>query len=77
MKFKAIEFLLKLSYLLAVGHHAGVMAVRFPHDMVDDELRVTTDIKSLDPELDGDAHAIDEGLIFRHIVCRVECSQIT
>jgi hypothetical protein len=55
MKFKVIEFLLELSYLLAVCHHEGVMAIRLPHDLVDDELKVTTNVKPLDPELIGDA----------------------
>jgi hypothetical protein len=72
MKFKTIELLLKLSYLLAVCRHAGVMAISLPHDLVGDELRVAVDVKPLDPELSGNAQAVDEGLIFHHIVCRVE-----
>jgi hypothetical protein len=51
MKLKAVELLLELSYLLAVFHHAGVMAIRLPHDLVDNELRVTADVKPLDLEL--------------------------
>jgi hypothetical protein len=38
MKFKAVEFLLKLPYLLAVGCHEGVMTVRLPYHLVDDDL---------------------------------------
>jgi hypothetical protein len=72
MKFKVIEFLLELSYLLAVCHHVGVTAIRLPHDLVDKELRVTTDVKPLDLELDGDAQVVDEGFIFCHIVCHVK-----
>jgi hypothetical protein len=36
--------------------------------LVDDELRVTTNIKSLNPKLGGDAHVVDECLVFCHIV---------
>jgi hypothetical protein len=71
MKFKAIK-LLKLSYLLSVCYHVGVAAVQLPHELVDDELRVIVDVKWLDPELDGDAQAIDEGLVLCHIVCYME-----
>jgi hypothetical protein len=55
MKFEAIELRFELSYLLAVYHHAGVAAIRLPHDLVDDELRVAVDVKPLDPDLGGDA----------------------
>jgi hypothetical protein len=72
VKFETIELLLKLSILLTVCLNAGVVAVRFPHDLVDDKLKVTADVKPLDPELDGDAYAIDEGLILYHIVGRTE-----
>jgi hypothetical protein len=72
MKFKSIELLFKLSYLLMVCCHAGVMTIRLPHDLVDDELGVATDVKPLDPELDGDVEAVDKGLVPRHIVCGME-----
>jgi hypothetical protein len=53
MKFETIKLLLELSDLLSVCRHAGVMAVRLPHDVVDDELEVIADIKPLDLELGG------------------------
>jgi hypothetical protein len=71
MKFETIK-LLKLSYLLMICHHVGVVTVRFPHDLIDDELSVAADVKPLDPDLGGDVHAIDEGLILCHIVCCTE-----
>jgi hypothetical protein len=40
-----------------------------PTNLVNDELRVTVDVKPLDPELGGDVHAVNEGLILCHIVC--------
>ena len=36
--------------------------------MVHDQLGVALDIKALDAQLNGDAQAIDERLIFGHIV---------
>jgi hypothetical protein len=72
MKFETIKLLLKLSYLLEVCRHAGVAVIWLPHDLVNDELRVTVDVKPIDPELSEDAQAVDEGLILCLIVCRVE-----
>jgi hypothetical protein len=72
MKFKAIELLLVLSHLLSVCCHVGVTTVRLPHDLVDDELRVTTNVKPLDPELGGNAEVVDEGLVLHQIVGHTE-----
>jgi hypothetical protein len=68
MKFKAIKLLLEHPYLLAVCRHAVVATIWLPQDLVDDELRVPMNVEPLDIELGGDAHAVDEGLIFRRIV---------
>jgi hypothetical protein len=73
-KFKAIELLFMLSNLLTVCCHVGVMIVRLPDDLVDDELRVTTDVKPLDPKLDGDAQAVDEGLIVCTLLVTRKCN---
>jgi hypothetical protein len=51
MKFKTIKLLLKLSYLMTVCRHEGVLAVQLPDDLVDDKLKVTADVKLLDLEL--------------------------
>jgi hypothetical protein len=68
MKLETIKLLLQFPNLWTVCHHAGVMVVRLPHDLIDDELRVTMNIKPLNPKLSCDAHTIDECLIFRHVV---------
>jgi hypothetical protein len=60
--------LLQLPNVLPVCRHVGVMTVRLPHDLVDDELKVTADIKLLNPKLDDNTLTIDEWLIFCHIV---------
>jgi hypothetical protein len=71
VELKAIK-LLQLPNLLPVWRHSSVAAVQLPHDLVDNELKVTANIKPLDPKLDGDAQALDECLVFRHIVGCVE-----
>jgi hypothetical protein len=50
----------------------GLVVVPLPHDLVDDELRVTAEVKLLDPELDGNAQAIDDGVILHNVVGHVE-----
>jgi hypothetical protein len=36
--------------------------------LVDDELRISSDIEALDPQLGSNDEAIDKGLVFRYIV---------
>jgi hypothetical protein len=36
--------------------------------LVDDELRVSSDIEALDPQLGGNVEAIDKGLMFHYII---------
>jgi hypothetical protein len=72
MKLETIELLLQLPNLLSVCHNVGVTAVRLPHDFVYNELRVTTNVKPLNPELSGDVQVVDECLVFRHIIGREE-----
>jgi hypothetical protein len=55
MELKTIELLFQLPNLPPVCHHAGVMEVQLPHDMVDDELRVARNVKPLNPEHGGNA----------------------
>jgi hypothetical protein len=72
MKFETIELLLKLSNLLSVCRHAGVTTIQLPHDLVDNELRATLDVKPLDPKLGSKAQTIDMGLVLHHIVGRAK-----
>jgi hypothetical protein len=55
MKLKTIEFLLQRSHLLSVSRHAGITTVRLSHYLIDDELRVSSNIKLLNPEFGSDA----------------------
>jgi triacylglycerol esterase/lipase EstA (alpha/beta hydrolase family) len=72
MKLETIEFFLQPPYLLPVCHDAGVVIVRLSHYLVDDELRVSADVKLRNPKFGGDAPVIDQGLILRHIVGSAE-----
>jgi hypothetical protein len=72
MELEIIKLFLQPPNLLSICHHARVMAVRLSHDLVDDELRVTVDMKPLNPEFSGDAQAVDECLVFCHIVGHIE-----
>jgi hypothetical protein len=49
VKLKAVKLVFKASYLLTVGLHLRIMAAHALHDLVDYELRVTSNIKVSDP----------------------------
>jgi hypothetical protein len=59
VELKAIDLILHLSDLLAVGSHLGVEAAQLFHDLVDDKSRVTSNV---------DAQAIDECLVLSHVI---------
>jgi hypothetical protein len=63
-----VEFVLKAPYLVAVGFHLRVVAVRVLHDLIDHELGITTNIEVSDPEFDGDAQPVNESLVLSYIV---------
>jgi hypothetical protein len=72
VELKTIELLLQLPNLLPVCRYAVIAVVWLTHYLLDDQLRVTTDIKPLNPKLDDNAQAVDKRLVFRHIVGCVE-----
>jgi hypothetical protein len=49
VKLEVVELVLKASYLLTVGLYLGITAAQALHDMVDHELRVTSNVEVLDP----------------------------
>jgi hypothetical protein len=49
VELKAVKLILKAPYLLTVGLHLGITAARALHDLVDHELRVTSNVKVSDP----------------------------
>ena len=55
IKFEAVEFVLQPSDFLVVCSHLGIVIARLLHDLVDDQLGVTPDVKASDAQLDGDA----------------------
>jgi hypothetical protein len=59
VEFETIVFLLQLPNLLLICSHVGVMIVRLSHDLIDDELRVSVDVKPLNPKFSGDVQTVD------------------
>jgi hypothetical protein len=49
VELEAVKLVLKAPYLLTVGLHLGITAARALHDLVDHELRVTTNVEVSDP----------------------------
>jgi hypothetical protein len=49
VELEAVKLVLKAPYLLTVSLHLGIMAARALHDLVDHELRVTSNIEVSDP----------------------------
>jgi hypothetical protein len=49
VEVEAMKLVLKAPYLFIVGHHLGITAAQALHDLVDYELRVTSNIEVSDP----------------------------
>jgi hypothetical protein len=49
VELKAVKFVLKASYIFIVGLHLGIVAAQALYDLVDYELRVTSNIEVSDP----------------------------
>jgi hypothetical protein len=49
VELEAVKLVFKVSYLLMVGLHLRIMATQALHDLVDYELRVTSNIEVSDP----------------------------
>jgi hypothetical protein len=49
VELETVKLVLKASYLFTVGLHLGITAARALHDLVDYELRVTSNIEVSDP----------------------------
>jgi hypothetical protein len=47
VELEVIKFLLQLPNLLPVCSHSGAMTVQHSHDLIDNKLRVPTDVKPL------------------------------
>jgi hypothetical protein len=48
-ELKSVKLVFKLPYLLTVGLHLGITTARALHDLVDYELKVTSNIEVSDP----------------------------
>jgi hypothetical protein len=49
VELEAVKLVFKAPYLLIVGLHLRIMAARALHDLVDHELRVTSNVEVSDP----------------------------
>jgi hypothetical protein len=49
VELEVVELVLKAPYLLTVGLHLGITAARALHDLVNHELRVTSNVEVPDP----------------------------
>jgi hypothetical protein len=49
VELEAVKLVLKAPYLFIVGLHLGIMVAQALHDLVDYELRVTSNIEVSDP----------------------------
>ena len=54
IELKTVELVLQLADFSAICSHLAIMAARFLHDLVDDQLGVAPDIEASDTQLDGD-----------------------
>ena len=54
MQFDSLEFVLELMHLLAVCCDEGAFVGGLLHDLIDDQLRVTTNVESCSTKFDGD-----------------------
>ena len=55
IELETIELVHQLVDFSAICSHLSTVAAQLLHDLVDDQLGVTLDVKPLDTQLDGDA----------------------
>jgi hypothetical protein len=68
IKLNVVELILKGTHDAAIGFHLLVMTARVLHDLIDHELRVSSNVDAFDAGLDGDSEATEEGLVLFYVV---------
>jgi hypothetical protein len=68
VELEAIKLIFQEADRLAVCRHLRFVIARLFHDLVYDQLRVTSDIELSDPKLGGDVQTVDKHLILSDIV---------
>jgi hypothetical protein len=68
MQLDSSKLVLQFAHLQAVHVHEGALTVGLLHDLVHYQLRVTVGVEPSGPELDSNADAIDEALVFSDVV---------
>jgi hypothetical protein len=72
VELETVELFLQLPNLLPVCSHVGVTTIRLSHNLIDNELSVSMDIKPLNPKFSGDVQTVDQCLILPHNVGGME-----
>ena len=54
IELETIELVLQLVDFSAICYHIGIVAAQLLHDLVDDQLGVTPDVKLSNTQLNGD-----------------------
>jgi hypothetical protein len=68
IELDAVELVLEGSHDVVVGFHLVIVTTRVLHDLINHELRVSSDVEALDACFDGDSKAAKEGLVLCHVV---------
>jgi hypothetical protein len=68
VELEAVEPVLQLADLLAICGHLGTVTAGFFHDLIDDQLQDTLDLKPSDAQLDGDTQVVDDHFILSHVI---------
>jgi hypothetical protein len=58
VELKTFKFLLQHLYLLPICCFSGVVTARLPHYLIDDGLRISVDVKPVNPKFGSDAQTI-------------------
>ena len=63
-----MELVLQFMDCPTIGRHLRVQAAFLLYHLVNDELRISSDLEAANPELESDPEPVDEGFILRDIV---------
>ena len=68
MDLDAPKLVLQFAHLLAVCHHKGMPTTGFFHHLVDNQLRVASNVEAACAKLNSDTEAVDETFVLGGIV---------
>jgi hypothetical protein len=68
LELEPMEFVLEFFDSLAVSYHLRVDTVGFLHHLIDDELKIPSNLDTPNPYLESDLELVEESLVLRDIV---------